>query len=107
MTAASKFSHTEVTARIGQIGRYNTLISKGYGNRLKIGAVLTKIPLVEDVPVDFGMFEFCQACDKCAWNCPAKVNSFKRPEILNWDITVETPWYKMYVDVDDTSVVLQ
>jgi ferredoxin len=70
-------------AGIGQIGRCNCIISKEYGNRLKIGAVLTNIPLIEDGPVDFGMVEFCQACLKCARDCPAKAVSFKGPEVFN------------------------
>jgi ferredoxin len=70
-------------AGIGQIGRCNCVISKEYGNRLKIGAVLTNIPLIEDGPVDFGMVDFCQACLKCARNCPAKAVSFEGPEVLN------------------------
>jgi ferredoxin len=70
-------------AGIGQIGRCNCVISKEYGNRMKIGAVLTNLPLKEDAPVDFGMVEFCQACLKCAIDCPAKAVSFQGPEVLN------------------------
>ena len=70
-------------AGIGQIGRCNCIISKEYGNRIKIGAVLTNVPLIEDEPVDFGMVEFCQACLKCAIDCPAKAVSFKGPEVFN------------------------
>jgi ferredoxin len=70
-------------AGIGQIGRCNCVISKEYGNRLKIGAVLTNLPLLEDAPVDFGMVEFCQACLKCAMDCPAKAVSFQGPEVFN------------------------
>ncbi len=70
-------------AGIGQIGRCNCVINKDYGNRLKIGAVLTNTPLIEDEPVDFGMVEFCQACLKCAVDCPAKAISFKGPEVFN------------------------
>lgn len=71
------------SAGIGQIGRCNCVISKEYGNRLKIGAVLTNIPLIEDGPVDFGIVEFCQSCLKCAIDCPAKAVSFKDPEVFN------------------------
>lgn len=70
-------------AGIGQIGRCNCVINKDYGNRLKVGAVLTRIPLIEDEPVDFGMVEFCHACLKCAVDCPAKAISFKGPEVFN------------------------
>ena len=68
---------------IGQIGRCNMVVNKEYGNRLKIGAVLTNLPLVEDGPVDFGLVEFCLACGKCARNCPAKAISFGEPEMIN------------------------
>jgi ferredoxin len=70
-------------AGIGQIGRCNCVISKEFGNRMKIGAVITSLPLIEDAPVDFGMVEFCQACLKCAVDCPAKAVSFQGPEVFN------------------------
>lgn len=70
-------------AGIGQIGRCNCVISREYGNRLKVGAILTNLPLMEDAPVDFGMVEFCQACLKCAIDCPAKAVSFHGPELMN------------------------
>jgi reductive dehalogenase len=70
-------------AGIGQIGRCNCVINQEYGNRMKIGAVLTSLPLAEDAPVDFGMVEFCQACLKCAVDCPAKAVSFQGPEVFN------------------------
>jgi epoxyqueuosine reductase QueG len=70
-------------AGIGQIGRCNCVISREFGNRMKIGAVLTNLPLIEEAPVDFGMVEFCQACLKCAMDCPAKAVSFQGPELFN------------------------
>lgn len=70
-------------AGIGQIGRCNCVISRAFGNRLKIGAIHTSMPLLEDGPVDFGMVEFCRACLKCAIDCPAKAVSFQGPEVFN------------------------
>ena len=72
-----------VDAGIGQIGRCNMVVNKEYGNRLKIGAVLTNLPLIEDNPVDFGLVEFCLACGKCARNCPVKAISPGEPEMIN------------------------
>ncbi len=72
-----------VDAGIGQMGRCNMVVNKQYGNRLKIGAVLTNLPLREDGPVDFGLVEFCLACGKCARNCPAKAISNGVPEMIN------------------------
>jgi ferredoxin len=70
-------------AGLGQIGRCNMVVNKDYGNRLKIGAVLTNMPLMEDGPVDFGLVDFCRACQKCARSCPAKAISFGEPEMIN------------------------
>ena len=70
-------------AGLGQIGRCNMVVHQAYGNRLKIGAVLTNMPLVEDGPVDFGLVEFCGHCKRCARNCPAGAISFGEPEMIN------------------------
>jgi ferredoxin len=70
-------------AGIGQIGRCNMVVNREHGNRLKIAAVLTDLPLIEDVPVDFGLVDFCLACGKCARDCPAKAISSGAPEMIN------------------------
>ncbi len=70
-------------AGIGQMGRCNMVVHPQYGNRLKIAAVLTSMPLVEDGPVDFGLVEFCRTCKKCAEKCPARAISFDEPQMLN------------------------
>jgi len=70
-------------AGIGQIGRCNMVVNNIHGNRLKIGAVLTSLPLVSDGPVDFGMVEFCRECMKCAQNCPSKAISVEAPQKYN------------------------
>lgn len=71
-------------AGIGQLGRSNMIVSKEFGNRLKMGAVLTNLPLIEDGPIDFGLTEFCKLCGKCARNCPSKaINNEKEPEIID------------------------
>jgi ferredoxin len=79
----SPLSPLSADAGIGQMGRCNMVVNKEYGNRLKIGAVLTNLPLIEDGPVDFGLVEFCLACGKCARNCPVKAISDGEPEMIN------------------------
>lgn len=79
----SPLSPLSVDAGIGQMGRCNMVVNPEYGNRLKIGAVLTNLPLQEDSPVDFGLVDFCLACGKCAQNCPAKAISTGDPEMIN------------------------
>lgn len=70
-------------AGLGQIGRCNMLVHPLFGNRLKIGAVLTNLPLEEDGPVDFGLVDFCGLCRRCAKNCPAGAISFGDPQLVN------------------------
>ena len=70
-------------AGLGQIGRCNMIVNPQYGNRLKMAAVLTNMPLVEDGPVDFGLVDFCRLCLKCARKCPAKAISFDEPQLIN------------------------
>lgn len=68
-----------LAAGIGQLGRSNLVVNPVYGNRMKMGAVLTNIPLIADEPLDFGLTEFCKLCGKCARNCPAKAISQAEP----------------------------
>jgi len=79
----SPLSPLAADAGIGQMGRCNMVVNREYGNRLKIGAVLTNLPLIEDGPVDYGLVEFCLACGKCARNCPVKAISDGEPEMMN------------------------
>jgi len=72
-----------VEAGLGQIGRCNMIVNPQYGNRLKMAAVLTDMPLVEDGPVDFGLTDFCRLCLRCARKCPAKAISFDEPQLIN------------------------
>lgn len=57
-------------AGLGELGRLGYLISPRFGARIRLGAVTTKIPLVPDGPIHFGVQDFCEKCKKCAMNCP-------------------------------------
>lgn len=65
------------------MGRCNMVVNPVYGNRLKIGALQTNLPLAADCPVDLGLVEFCSACGKCARNCPAGAISAGEPQMVN------------------------
>jgi ferredoxin len=69
-------------AGLGQRGRCHFLVTREFGNRVRLGAVLTDMPLIPDTPADFGLTEFCALCGKCAVNCPSKALS-GQPEIIN------------------------
>ena len=58
-------------AGLGQIGRHGLLITPEFGPRVRLSAVITNLPLVADLPIDFGVTEFCEKCKKCAKLCPS------------------------------------
>ncbi len=62
-------------AGIGDIGRNGLLVTPELGPRLRLSKVLTDLPLAPDAPVDFGVTEFCEACQKCADLCPSQAIS--------------------------------
>jgi len=60
-----------IDAGLGQLGRLGYLISPWFGADMRIGKVLTNMPLTQDSPIDFGVTEFCMQCGICAMECPS------------------------------------
>ena len=57
---------------LGEVSRIGEVILNPYlGPRLKSGAVTTDMPMEHDKPIDFGLQKFCEACNKCARECPS------------------------------------
>ncbi|MEM9751276.1 MAG: reductive dehalogenase, partial [Pseudomonadota bacterium] len=57
---------------LGEVSRIGEVILNPYlGPRLKSGAITTNMPLAHDKPIDFGLQNFCNNCNKCARECPA------------------------------------
>lgn len=54
------------TSRIGDV-----VLNPFLGPRLKTVVVTTNMPLKADKPIDFGLQAFCNACKKCARECPS------------------------------------
>ncbi|MBU1628398.1 reductive dehalogenase [bacterium] len=59
-------------AGLGELGRIGILMTQKYGPRVRLGAVLTDMPLACDAPVNEGMQHFCELCTKCADCCPSR-----------------------------------
>lgn len=55
-----------VDAGLGELARHGIVITEEYGSAIKIAAVTTDMPLVNDKPVDLGVDEFCRECRLCA-----------------------------------------
>ncbi len=59
-------------AGLGEVSRIGEVILNPYlGPRLKSGVVTTDLPMVHDLPIDFGLQKFCDSCKKCARECPS------------------------------------
>jgi ferredoxin-NADP reductase/ferredoxin len=59
-------------AGLGEVSRIGEVILNPFlGPRLKSGAITTNMPLAYDKPIDFGLQNFCNQCNKCARECPS------------------------------------
>ena len=57
---------------MGEVSRIGEVILNPHlGPRLKSGVVTTDMPLAHDKPIDFGLQNFCENCNKCARECPS------------------------------------
>jgi reductive dehalogenase len=60
-----------IDAGLGELGRLGLLITPKYGPRVRLAKVITDMPLTTDVPIRFGVREFCEVCKLCATDCPS------------------------------------
>jgi epoxyqueuosine reductase len=77
-----------VQAGLGELSRLNRLITPEYGPMVRLGMLLTDLPLVPTSPVDFGVMRFCRDCRICANTCPSRALSVEREP--TWQI--RGPW---------------
>jgi reductive dehalogenase len=61
-----------VMSGLGETCRTMHLITPEYGQTERIFCAITDLPLAPGKPVDFGAFNFCKTCKKCADFCPAR-----------------------------------
>lgn len=59
-------------AGLGELSRIGEVVLNPFlGPRLKSGVITTDMPMQHDLPIDFGLQKFCEACNKCARECPS------------------------------------
>ncbi len=58
-----------IDAGLGQLGRNGLLITPDFGPSVRIGKVLTDMPLVPDKPLEFNVTKFCESCKRCVEVC--------------------------------------
>ncbi len=64
-----------VEAGLGELGRCGFLLTREFGNCLRLSTVTTDLPLICDRPVDIGVDDFCNRCKLCAEVCPSQAIS--------------------------------
>jgi ferredoxin len=70
-------------AGLGEVSRLGIVLNPFVGANFKAAAVLTNLPLEADLPVDFGLQEYCSSCRICAEQCPTRSISFGEKVIYN------------------------
>ncbi|MCK4299505.1 MAG: reductive dehalogenase [Planctomycetes bacterium] len=89
-----------IDAGLGELGRNGLLITPEFGPRVRLCKVLTDAPLVADTPITFGVREFCDACMKCADECPSASISRDEPSWEGPTPSNNPGALKWYVNVD-------
>ncbi|MBL4876469.1 MAG: 2Fe-2S iron-sulfur cluster binding domain-containing protein [Cohaesibacteraceae bacterium] len=72
--ADSDVIHTPLVllAGLGEVSRIGeSILNPFLGPRVKTGILTTDFPMQFDKPIDFGLQNFCNSCNKCARECPA------------------------------------
>ncbi len=90
-----------IDAGLGELARNGLLITPTFGPRVRLAKVLTDLPLIPDKPIEFGVWDFCMICEKCAKKCPSQSIMYGQPTdkpnnisnregLLRWPINAET-----------------
>jgi len=94
-----------VEAGLGELGRCGFLVTREFGNCLRLSTVTTDLPLFCDEPVDIGMQDFCRMCRLCAEACPsgaipkgAKIESRGYRRWMLDEVKCITYWHKVGTD---------
>jgi len=89
-----------IDAGLGELSRIGILITREYGPRVRLSKIFTDLPLVPDPPIEFGVWDFCMKCQKCARFCPAQAIMYGEPTdqalsisnrggLLRWPVDAE------------------
>jgi len=54
----------------GELGRHGSLIHPRLGANFRPGFVTTDLPVAYDLPLNFGVQDYCMTCNLCRNNCP-------------------------------------
>jgi epoxyqueuosine reductase len=69
-----------IASGFGELGKHGSLINREYGSSFRLAAVETDLPLLHDMPDEFGADDFCAGCQVCANECPP--DAISREKVL-------------------------
>ena len=71
-------------AGLGELSRIGEVVLNPFlGPRFKTSIITTNLPMAVDQPIDFNLQKFCDACLKCARECPCGAISFGDKVMFN------------------------
>ncbi len=59
-----------IESGLGELGKHGSLINRESGSLLRLGGLVTDMPLEFDAPDHFGVDDFCLNCKACQTACP-------------------------------------
>ncbi len=77
---------------LGELGKHGSLINRESGSVLRLGGLVTDMPLEFDTPDSFALDDFCINCKACQTACP--------PEAIHSSKKMVRGTEKWYVDFD-------
>ncbi len=81
-----------IESGLGELGKHGSLINREQGSVLRLGGLVTDMPLEYDSPDEFGVDDFCLNCKACQNACP--------PEAIHSEKKMVRGIEKWYVDFD-------
>jgi ferredoxin len=80
--------HLGALAGLGELGRQGLLITPEYGPNLRLLTVITDYPFEFGRPAGFGVTDYCETCQRCITECPAKAvpEGRRRPGLYQWPV---------------------
>jgi len=107
-----------IDAGLGELSRMGLIITPEYGPRVRLNKIFTDMPLVPDSPIEFGVWDFCMKCEKCAHFCPSqaimrgqpadKINgTYNREGLLRWPLNAEKCFTFMARDGSDCGICIR
>lgn len=81
-------NHLGALAGLGELGRQGLLITPEYGPNLRLWVIITDFPFETGRPASFGVADYCDTCQRCINECPAKAltGGHRRTGFYQWPV---------------------